>query len=316
MMNHPAAFDSPLFDEIKPFNPPDTRRIVGVRLRNGTRLVDCDTGGAEYKKDSWVVVDSGRGQRLAEVMRPSRAYLHRGERMPRVVRAATKEDMDRAAKMVQREQDAFLIGVKVIQEKNLPFKLIAMEWAEDGSKAIAYFCSEDRVDFRDFVWDLSAKLHTRIEMRQVGIRDQSGMVGGVGDCGRELCCSSWLKGFSPISIKMAKNQGLALDNEKLTGQCGRLKCCLAYEDETYAVELRSLPKRGFKFDIENRRHVVISINALRRRVLVQEIETGAQFLLDSPIFNALLKKPEVATNSKLGFLDPEAERLAIEMAPT
>ena len=311
----PGGFESLLFSEIQPYVAPDTRRIVGVKFKHGTRIVDCEGPKTErYKVGEYLVIDTGRGLRLGEVLKTSRAYLHRGERLPQVVRRANDADMEKAARNQKREADAFLAAIKIVQARNCPFKIIGVEWADDGSKAAVYFCSEDRVEFRDFVQDLGGQLHVRIEMRQIGIRDQAGMAGGLGDCGRELCCSSWLRGFKPISIKMAKNQNLALDSEKITGQCGRLKCCLAYEDDTYAAELKKLPKRGFKFEMDGRRFAVVSTNVLLQKVLIQDME-GAQHLLEVAILNALLQKPGVLTQSSMKFIGPEAMKIAKEMAP-
>lgn len=305
---------SSLLDEIPPLEVPDTRRIVGVLLRGNNRMVDCDAQGRDYRRGTHVVVETRRGVRLGEVLKPSRAFLHRGEKLPRVLREATEKDLEQAAHNARREADAFEKGIKVVQERGYPFKLIAAEWSGDGSKVAFYFCSEDKVEFKDFVYEMGAMLHTRVEMRQVGIRDQAGMAGGVGVCGRDLCCSTWLKGFKPISIKMAKNQNLALDNEKLTGQCGRLKCCLSYEDDVYKKELKRLPKRGFKFEMAGERHTVISVNPLLQKLLILD-PNGNTHLVERETFLALLCKPDSSTNAKTAFMSEEDRQLAEELAP-
>lgn len=305
---------SSLLEDIPPLKLPDTRRIVGVQFHANNRLVDCDAQGQDYRKGAHVVVETKRGVRLGEVIKPSRAFLHRGERLPKVIRKATEQDLEQAAHNTRREDDAFEKGIRVVQERGYPFKLIGAEWASDGTKVAFFFCSEDKIEFKDFVYEMGAMLHTRVEMRQVGIRDQAGMAGGVGVCGRDLCCSSWLKGFKPISIKMAKNQNLALDNEKLTGQCGRLKCCLGYEDDVYKQELKRLPKRGFKFEMAGERHTVISVNPMLQKLLILD-PNGHTHLVERETFLALLCKPDSSTNAKTAFMSAEDRALAEELAP-
>lgn len=312
---HPAGFESELFSELKPWEPSDERRILGIRLRGAQRLYDCvlDNADVRVRPGEYVVVDTKHGHRLGEVIKMNRAYLHQGEPLPRVIRKATDEDIENEAMNARRENDVFEAAVRVVQEKDIPIKIIGSEWSRDGSKVQVFFASEDKVDFKDLLYELGGRFHTRVEMRQVGIRDQAGLAGGVGVCGRELCCSSWLKGFRPISIRMAKNQNLALDNDKITGQCGRLLCCLSYEDDVYKREQKRLPKRGFKFEMDGERYQVISTNVLLRKVLVLAPD-GGQHILDMPSFNALIMKPNVKCLSKVNFMTEEEEAEARQMA--
>jgi cell fate regulator YaaT (PSP1 superfamily) len=164
--------------------------------------------------------------------------------MKQVLRTATVEDLESAARNQAREKDARAYCLKKIAERGLDMKLIRVEYLFDGSKAIFYFTADGRIDFRELVKDLAYAFHTRIEMRQVGVRDEAKMVGGIGICGRELCCSSFLREFEPVSVKMAKEQNLALNPTKISGQCGRLLCCLGYEFETYSTLKKNLPKCG------------------------------------------------------------------------
>ena len=180
-----------------------------------------------------VVVQTADGRALGTVTRAIPALAER--RRPsepderRVVRTATREDVVTRLKHEQREKDAQRICLMKIRERGLPMKLVRVEQLFDGSRLIFYYTAEERVDFRELVRDLAAHFRTRIEMRQIGVRDEARMLGGYGSCGRPLCCTTWLQSFAPISIKMAKQQNLSLNPSKLSGMCGRLKCCLRYE---------------------------------------------------------------------------------------
>jgi cell fate regulator YaaT (PSP1 superfamily) len=180
-----------------------------------------------------VVVETQDGRALGTVTRTAPAITERkrpaDDTPSRVLRRATREDVVTRLKHQQREKDAHRIGLLKIRERGLPMKLARVEQLFDGSRLIFYYTAEGRVDFRELVRDLAAHFHTRIEMRQIGVRDEARMLGGYGSCGRPLCCTTWLQTFEPISIKMAKQQSLSLNPSKLSGMCGRLKCCLRYE---------------------------------------------------------------------------------------
>ena len=180
-----------------------------------------------------VVVESAEGQAVASVVRVPSALAERrrpADGSPEVVvRRATHQDLVQRLKQRQREQDAHRIALLKIRERGLAMKLTRVEFPFDGSRLIFYYTADARVDFRELVRDLAGHFHVRIEMRQIGVRDEAKMLGGYGPCGRPLCCTTWLNGFEPVSIKMAKQQQLSLNPSKLSGQCGRLKCCLRYE---------------------------------------------------------------------------------------
>ena len=180
-----------------------------------------------------VVVTTDDGEAVARVVRPvpTEVMRRRGEPDParQVVRKAAESDVHVREQQERREQEAYRVGVMKIHERGLVMKLTRVEQTFDGSRLIFYFTADSRVDFRELVRDLAAEFRTRIEMRQIGVRDETRILGGYGSCGRPLCCTTWLQAFEPISIKMAKQQGLSLNPSKLSGLCGRLKCCLRYE---------------------------------------------------------------------------------------
>ncbi len=240
--------------------------IAGVRLRPGGRSFTCDAGTLRLKVGTRVVIQVDRGQELgivtvAPALRP--AVRH----MPRVVRIADERDSDRAGDENRRASEALDLARRAIRDRRLSIKVFHAEVQANG-KATFYFASEARIDFRDLVRDLSAHLNLRIEMRQVGVRDEAKMVGGIGSCGRELCCSTFLPRFAPISIKAAKNQNIALTPSKVSGQCGRLKCCLVYEEANYVEAAKSLPRMGKRVETPDGVGRVGDLDVLRGRVRV------------------------------------------------
>jgi cell fate regulator YaaT (PSP1 superfamily) len=191
---------------------------------------------------------------------------------------------------LRRAGEAQRICLHRIAERRLPMKLIKTEPSYDGSKLSFFFFAEDRVDFRDLVRDLAQTLHTRIEMKQLGHRDETKLVGGLGPCGRELCCSSWLKEFSSVSVKMAKEQGLSLNPAKLAGMCGRLKCCLRYEYDTYLELGRALPGIGKSVESVKGSGVVVRQNLLKQTVIIRSAEDGAE--VEAHLEDLVAKKPD------------------------
>lgn len=199
--------------------------------------VEFETGGKEVQIGDAVILKNETGERYATVVAdvPSSCGGCSGcavkDKPPQLQRVATEEDRLNYEHKIKREGDAYRSCLLKITERELPMKLIRVSFETDGNRATFYFTAEHRIDFRALVRELAREFQARIEMRQIGPRDAAGMLGGFGSCGRPLCCSSWLKKFRPISIKMAKQQNLSLNPSKLTGQCGRLKCCLAYESD-------------------------------------------------------------------------------------
>lgn len=212
--------------------------VVGVRFKRACKVYDFDCGGLELKQGDTVIVEVERGLGLGTVAyNPIQSDTQNPARkLKRVVRKADAVDLERNGFNTERENEAFRICREKIVQYRLPMKLIRVEYMFDSSKAIFYFTSETRVDFRELVKDLAAGFHTRIEMRQIGVRDEAKMIGGLGPCGRELCCSGFLADFEPVTIKMAKDQNLALNPVKISGICGRLMCCLSYEHAMYRGE--------------------------------------------------------------------------------
>ncbi len=196
--------------------------------------------------------------------------------LPRVIKKADQRELSREQANLERARDAQRICVHRLRERGLPMKLIKAECLFDASKITFYFFAEGRVDFRDLVRDLAQTLHTRIEMKQIGNRDETKLIGGVGPCGRELCCSSWLREFSAVSVKMAKEQGLSLNPSKLAGMCGRLKCCLRYEYETYLELGRALPAMGSIVQSVKGDGTVTRHNVLKQTVMLRRDEDGVE----------------------------------------
>lgn len=209
--------------------------IVGVRYREGCKVYNFDAGDIPLSYGDTVIVDSEQGVGVAVVA----TELRQEERAPsdkplkKILRRASEDDHRRIEKNHEMEHEAFRVCQQKILEREMIMKLVRVEWAFDNSKATFYFTADGRVDFRDLVKDLAHRFKIRIEMRQIGVRDEAKMIGGYGPCGRALCCSSFLKDFEPVSIRMAKKQDLVLNPAKISGICGRLMCCLGYEYSFY-----------------------------------------------------------------------------------
>lgn len=251
--------------------------LVGVQFRAAGTIHDYDSGGLALERGDRVVVENQRSVALAIVARPPVPTETRPDpRPPRVLRRADARDLARHEQNQQRERDAHRLCLVRIRERRMAMKLVKVDYNFDGSKAAFYFCAEGRVDFRELVRDLAQSLHTRIEMKQIGSRDETKMLGGVGPCGRELCCSTWLREFQAVSVRMAKEQGLSLNPSKLSGMCGRLKCCLRYEYETYLELKRGLPKLGSKVTSLKGDGEVVRHNLLKQTAFVRRADDGVE----------------------------------------
>lgn len=209
--------------------------VVGIRFKKAGKIYYFDPDGIEIDKGDFAIVETARGIEFGEVVIGKRDISEDEIVSPlkKVIRVATEEDKLKNLQNKAKEEDAFSICLTKIQEHGLPMKLIDVEYTFDNNKVIFYFVADGRIDFRELVKDLAAIFRTRIELRQIGVRDESKMVGGLGPCGRPMCCSSFLGEFEPVSIKMAKEQNLSLNPSKISGVCGRLMCCLNYEQSTY-----------------------------------------------------------------------------------
>jgi cell fate regulator YaaT (PSP1 superfamily) len=253
---------------------------VLVRFRVPGQTAEYDAGKLGLCPRDRVVLDSERGLAVGTVIRAPEPRRP-SKPLRRVLRVITDEDERVMERTRVREREAHQFCAERIKARGLPMKLVAVDLAHSGTRAVFYFSSADRVDFRALVKDLARRFHTRIEMRQVGVRDASRHTGGIGICGRELCCACWLPGFKPISIRMAKDQNLALNQQKLSGLCGRLRCCLQYEQEIYQKQRKGLPKVGKRVFTPQGEGRVKDVNVLQRCIRVQLAEGGyAQFDVD------------------------------------
>ncbi|MGW8313428.1 MAG: PSP1 domain-containing protein [Desulfuromonadales bacterium] len=249
-------------------------RLVPLKFQQAGRQYDFNALALDLKAGDKVIVETDRGRAMATVVLPPREIPddRAPEGLKSILRIATEEDLALAETNAAREKDAQRYCSERIHERQLEMKLVRAEYAFDGSKIIFFFTADGRIDFRELVKDLAHHFHTRIEMRQIGVRDEAKLVGGMGICGRELCCSSFLTQFSPVSVKMAKEQGLALNPTKISGQCGRLLCCLGYEFETYVELKKGMPKCGKKIMWQNRECEVTSQDILRQQVTLRDRE--------------------------------------------
>jgi cell fate regulator YaaT (PSP1 superfamily) len=262
--------------------------VVGVRFRYAGQVYPYVSGSLALRPGDQVVVETERGTALgtvAAVLGVPPVGQTEGRRF-RVIKKADHRDLTRQDTQLQRARDAQRIALHRIREQQIPMKLIEVESQLDGGKVVFYFSAATRIDFRDLVRDLAQTLHCRIEMKQIGARDETKFTGGVGPCGRELCCSSWMTEFQPVSLNMAKAQGLSLNPSKLAGMCGRLKCCLRYEYDTYRELGRSLPNIGSAVVCVKGDGVVTRQNILRQTVVVRredgsEVEATLEDLVQS-----------------------------------
>lgn len=221
-------------------------RVVAIQFTPAGKMYDFDAGTLEMKPGDKVVVETDRGNGLGIVVTApvEKSKEQIAKNLSKVTRLLGPDDDRTLQHHSRREKEARDFCIRRIKERGLDMKLVRVEYLFDGSKAIFYFTADGRIDFRELVKDLAHTFHTRIEMRQIGVRDEAKMVGGLGICGRELCCASFLRDFQPVSVKMAKEQNLALNPNKISGQCGRLLCCLDYEYETYCALRKNFPKSG------------------------------------------------------------------------
>lgn len=249
--------------------------LTGVRFRDEGVIQDYDAVEGNYQRGERVVVESERGQIVATVVAASRRALTSGP-LRRILRRLTPDDERTLARLKVKEQEAARVCIERIRDRKLPMKLIDAEFPLLGNKIMFHFTSEERVDFRELVRDLSQRLHARIELRQVGARDEAKAIGGIGSCGCELCCSTYLCAFAPVSIRMAKDQGLVLNPSKVAGQCGRLKCCLVYEQDLYREMRRTMPKLGKRVRTPGGEGRVVELDVLRQRVRVALPDGPAQ----------------------------------------
>ena len=246
-------------------------KIVGVRFRKAGKIYYFDPAGMEIETGTHVIVETARGIEFGTVMIPPREMEEDGVVQPLkpVIRIATEADEITEQKNKEKEKEAFQICLEKIAKHKLEMKLVEAEYTFDNNKLLFYFTADGRIDFRELVKDLAAVFRTRIELRQIGVRDETKIMGGYGICGRQLCCHTFLSEFAPVSIKMAKEQNLSLNPTKISGVCGRLMCCLKNEEETYEVLNSKLPGIGDTVTTaDGLRGEVHSVNVLRQTVKV------------------------------------------------
>ena len=245
--------------------------VIGVRFKKAGKVYYFDPCDFWPKPGQNVVVETARGVEFGEVVTGARSVSDEQIVSPlkKVVRIATEEDEQRAEYNARREEEAFRVCQEKVARHKLEMKLVSVEYTFDNSKIIFYFTANGRVDFRELVKDLASVFKMRIELRQIGVRDEAKMLGGLGSCGRPICCGAFLGDFQPVSIKMAKEQNLSLNPSKISGQCGRLMCCLKYEQDTYEQTLKRVPKVGKDIVTPDGTGVITEINAIRERVKVR-----------------------------------------------
>ena len=273
---------------LTPQELPEFVEVVDIQFRQGQKVYYFDPAGHTVKAGDHVIIDTARGPEFGicaggnhqipskDVVAPLRVVL----------RIATAEDEKIVAKNRAEEKRAYEVCLQKIADHNLDMQLVSAEYAFDGSKILFFFTADERVDFRELVKNLASVFHTRIELRQIGVRDKAKMVGGLGICGRPFCCASFLDDFQPVSIKMAKTQNLSLNPTKISGTCGRLMCCLKYEQEAYEDLLRRSPKQDSFVDTPEGRGTITEVDLLRQRVKVR--------MEDSPEIISIFSNEEIA----------------------
>ncbi len=251
-------------------------KVVGIRFRNAGKIYYFGPGDLDLKAGMHAIVETARGVEIGTVITNPREVSEESVIQPLkpVLRIATEADERQAEKNIEKEKEAFRICMEKIQKHELDMKLVEAEYTFDNNKLLFYFTADGRIDFRELVKDLAAVFRTRIELRQIGVRDETKIMGGYGICGRQLCCHTFLPEFAPVSIKMAKEQNLSLNPTKISGVCGRLMCCLKNEEETYEYLNSKLPGVGdFVTTDDGLKGEVTSVNVLRQLVKVT-VELG------------------------------------------
>ncbi|HSU80597.1 MAG TPA: stage 0 sporulation family protein [Candidatus Angelobacter sp.] len=271
-------------------------QVVGVRFKKAGKIYYFDPGDLEVTTDQFVIVETTRGVEYGKAVIGSKVVDETDVVLPlkRVLRIATPEDRNQVEVNRFEAKEALSVCSSKIQEHSLDMKLVDVEYTFDRNKIIFYFTADGRVDFRNLVKDLAAIFRTRIELRQIGVRDEAKMLGGIGPCGRMLCCSTYLGDFEPVSIKMAKDQSLSLNPAKISGVCGRLMCCLKYENDNYEMAKKELPDIGESIVVHYGKGRVVGLNILERLVQVElfEQERVVEYTLDE-----LIKEGAIASQA-------------------
>jgi len=251
-------------------------KVVGIRFKQAGKIYYFETGSNKLAAGDKVIVETARGQEMGEVVLPEKEVPEEKLVLPlkKVLRPVTEVDCRQTEENREKEGVAFKKCQQKIKEHGLDMKLVEVDYTFDRNKIIFYFTSDERVDFRELVKDLAAIFKTRIELRQIGVRDEAKMKGGIGPCGRPFCCSTFLEEFEPVSIRMAKGQNLSLNPTKISGVCGRLMCCLRYEASAYENARQEMPKSGEMVVTPDGEGTVKDVNCSKKTVLVKLQESG------------------------------------------
>jgi len=289
--------------------------VIGVRFKKAGKVYYFDPSEVWPNPGDNVIVETARGVEFGEVVTGARSVSDEQIVLPlkKVLRIATAEDEHRAAYNAQRENTAFTTCQEQIKKHKLEMKLVNVEYTFDNSKIIFYFTANGRVDFRELVKDLAGIFKMRIELRQIGVRDEAKMLGGLGACGRQICCGTFLGDFQPVSIKMAKEQNLSLNPTKISGQCGRLMCCLKYEQDNYEQVLKRLPKVGRDLVTPDGVGVITEINPLKETVKVRVQNEDESFdIREYPIDDVRRPGPEDAAAVREAKPKPQPQPQPVE----
>ena len=281
--------------------------IMGVRFKNDGKIYYFAPGSLTCAQGDRVIVETARGLEIGEVAAANREVDDESIVKPLkpVVRKATEKDIRQAEENLKKRDGALKTCAERIAAHGLDMKLVDAEYAFDGSKILFYFIADGRVDFRELVKDLASVFHTRIELRQIGVRDEAKMLGGIGICGQPFCCSRFLNEFQPVSIKMAKEQGLSLNPTKISGNCGRLMCCLKYEQEAYESLLKVTPKSGAVVTTPEGKGVVTEVSLLTGKLKVRLDKSP-----DSPAVSMDRRDVRVIKDHKIKVNKDEADKLS------
>ncbi len=252
--------------------------MILVRLRDSGQVYSYNANKLDIKEGDYCIVEHDRGLDYGRIVSPNQASglaSNLKEQVKKIVRVAREADLKQIEDNRVKAKEAFATCMKKIEEHKLDMKLVQAEYSFDRTKIVFYFTAGGRIDFRNLVKDLAKIFKARIELRQIGVRDEAKLFGGFGPCGRELCCARFLKDFEPVTIKMAKEEGLPLNPPKISGLCGRLMCCLSFEYETYKILSKGLPREGERIHIAQGKGKVISVNVFKRTATV-ELEDGSR----------------------------------------
>lgn len=290
--------------------------VIGVRFRHAGRIYYFNPGAYRIQKGEYVIVETMRGIEYGLVVTEPRLAAEEDIVAPlrNVLRKATEKDKETYAKNMAAEKEAFDICLEKIKAHHLDMNLVEVEYTFDGNKILFYFTADGRVDFRELVKDLAALFRTRIELRQIGVRDETKMGGGIGICGRPYCCASFLSDFAPVSIKMAKDQNLSLNPTKISGTCGRLMCCLKYEESTYEELNKKLPDEGDLVQTPSGEGEVLHVNVLRQLIKVGVTqEKGDVLITEFPLDEIKIIRKRRGRRQNQEYMDKEDQKQLKEL---